>query len=56
MNTDDHPLLVAAIKANAEEIRLLSAPPESSGTSGRAILGPKDFNKNWDKGWNKTGK
>lgn len=43
------------IVAKSEEIhRLADAHPTLHGKD-RVTAGPKDFEKNWDKGWNKDG-
>jgi hypothetical protein len=47
--------LAQRIIEQAEEIRRLDDVQALGRHAKPAVAGPKDFNKNWDKGWNKTG-
>lgn len=44
------------IIAKAEEVRKLVDAHPTLRDETDITAGPKDFNKNWDKGWNKDGR
>jgi hypothetical protein len=48
--------LTQRIVEKADDLRRLTEVVNSPAGSAEPVMaGPKDFNKNWDKGWNKTG-